>query len=285
MSGYTEDVDLTMPLGPNVPWCNLTATEDYENLREPAHGVRYGLWRIFRHGLIVHCHDLLSFFYSARDIYCRGLYEFGEIAGPARIIDGGAHIGLFSLYAAKHAPLASITAIEPNPVSLQFLRLNVEANGLRDRVEIVESGLASKNGVAYFAAGDSDDSSMYCGTPTLPISTLRLGIWLAKPTAVLKLNIEGAECAVLEEAEPMLRAVDKVFIEYHGFPELPQTLHRVLAVLDRRGFRYCVGAMDQETNPVCHPPFRLGQERFFNLVYAERQDTGSASSTHSERIA
>ena len=113
---------------------------------------------------------------------------------------------------------------------------------------------------------------MLAAGPGCTIATVRLGKWLEEPAAVLKLNIEGAECAVIEESESRLRSVEKIFIEYHGFPELPQTLHRILAALDRAGFRYCLGAMDRETNPVCHAPFNLGQRRFFNLVYAERQE-------------
>jgi len=214
----------------------------------------------------------MSFYYSARDIFLGGLYDFESPSGRVRIIDGGAHIGLFSLFAARQAPQSVIIAFEPNPTSLEYLRLNIRANGLEARVEVKESGLAATEGQMAFRAGESDDSSMCSADAQCSIRTVRLSKWLEEPVAVLKLNIEGAECEVIEEAEAWLRSVEKIFIEYHGFPELPQTLHRILASFDRAGFRYCLGAMDRETNPVCHPPFVLGQRRFFNLAYAQRQE-------------
>lgn len=259
--------------GPDALWRDLAADHDLGNLREPAYAVRFGFWRISCQGLVIHCHDLLSFYYSARDIFLSGLYDFPDPGPGARVLDGGAHIGLFSLHTARRAPLARITAFEPNPLSLHYLRLNLAANGLADRVEVVESGLAAQDGYADFAAGESDDSSLCYGSRTGRIAISRLSRWLDSPAAALKLNVEGAECAVMEEAAANLPMVRRVFIEYHGFPDLPQTLHRILEVLDRAGFRYCLGAMDPETNPACHPPFRLDDQRFFNLIYAERLET------------
>lgn len=255
----------------DVPWHDIEATGDLSNLRSMVRSMRFGPWRIFFQDLAIHCHDLLSFYYSARDIFLHRLYDFGQLASRSRIIDGGAHIGLFSLYAANHAPDALIQAFEPNPLSLRLLRLNIESNGLVERVQVVPSGLGAIEGKAFFSAGQSDDSSFHCGQRQQEVSMVRLGDWLDVPVAVLKLNVEGAECEVMKQAAGRLNAVDKVFIEYHGFPELPQTLHRILAVLDAAGFRYCLGAMDAETNPACHPPYSLGGQRFFNIIYAERQ--------------
>lgn len=254
-----------------VAWRDLHAQDDLANVKAPAYASRFDTWRVHFRDMVIHCHDLLSFYYSARDIFLTGLYDFDDPGEGSRIVDGGAHVGLFSLFAARRAPGARILAFEPNPLSLAYLHRNLEANGLTDRVQAQPFGLAARQGLDDFCAGESDDSSLCHGQPTTRIQTLRLSSVLDGPTAVLKLNIEGAECAVMEEAEPALGVVDRIFMEYHGFPELPQTLHRILAVLDRQGFRYCLGAMDPDTNPACHPPFRLGDRRFFNIVHAERQ--------------
>jgi peptidoglycan/xylan/chitin deacetylase (PgdA/CDA1 family)/SAM-dependent methyltransferase len=60
-------------------------------------------------------------------------------------------------------------------------------------------------------------------------------------------------------------------IEYHGFPEIGQNLHKILAILDRNGFRYMIHDFDSETNSASKPPFHLVEEsRFFLLIYAKR---------------
>ncbi len=97
----------------------------------------------------------------------------------------------------------------------------------------------------------------------------RCNSWLRVNAYLRRVEFSTGYPAVFE-VEPRLGLVDKIFIEYHSFPELPQTLHRILAALDSAGFRSCIGAMDAETNPVCHPPFSLERKRFFNIVYAER---------------
>lgn len=262
---------LSMPFDAATPWRTLQVREGLSDIHAPAHGERFGLWDVRIAGLSVRCHDLLSFYYSARDIFEGRLYDFTSADPAPRIIDGGAHIGLFTLFAKQKYPKARVLAFEPNPLSLKFLRHNLEINQVTG-VEVAARGLYDRAGRVGFCAGHSDDSSILQPSGEDSIETELLSLRLDQPTELVKLNIEGAECAVIEEAGPALAQVRQALIEYHGFPELPQTLHRILAALDRAGFCYLVHDMPRDVNPVCHPPFRLGpRDRFFQMIYACRQ--------------
>src|SRR3974390_562522 len=54
------------------------------------------------------------------------------------IVDVGANIGIFTLYAAREAPAAKIVALEPFPDTRERLVELVEGNGLSGRVTIMD---------------------------------------------------------------------------------------------------------------------------------------------------
>ena len=65
--------------------------------------------------------------------------------------------------------------------------------------------------------------------------------------------------------------IKEAAIEYHGFPETGQNLHKILDILDQAGFRYMIHDFDPITNPVTKPPFRFDADsRFFLLIYAKK---------------
>lgn len=103
----------------------------------------------------------------------------------------------------------------------------------------------------------------------------RISDYLNEPIDFLKLNIEGEELAVLQEAEASgrLRNVRELVLEYHGWPKGEQRLGAILELLDRQGFRYLIHDFDAESCCASKPPFHLTpQTTWFCLVYARRQD-------------
>ncbi len=60
-------------------------------------------------------------------------------------IDIGAHIGTFSVWAARHSS-AKIYAFEPAEKNISMLEKNIRLNGLQDRVEIVPKVVSSETG-------------------------------------------------------------------------------------------------------------------------------------------
>jgi hypothetical protein len=60
------------------------------------------------------------------------------------------------------------------------------------------------------------------------------------PVDLLKLDIEGAEDAVLADCEPALRAVKAIVMDLHEFDPSVRQAPRVLELLSRAGFSYAI---------------------------------------------
>jgi FkbM family methyltransferase len=254
----------------DLGWRELVADEALANVKSAAAHGRFGFWKIKLRGQTVYCRDLLSFYMAAKDIFLHRIYDFKTQRSQPVLIDGGGHIGLFTLFAKAQYPGAHVTVFEPDPEALRLLRYNLAVNRL-DQVTVVPAGLYKQSGHISFGADHSDGGSIYATGKTHTIPVVRLSDYISGPVDFLKLNIEGAELDVLREAEAALSHVDQLVLEYHGFPELCQPLHEILALLDRAGFRYLLHDFDAQTNPATKPPFHLEKEdRFFLLIYARR---------------
>ena len=243
---------------------------DFPSLKSQAKQNRFGNWLItFDNKLKFYCHDLLSFYMAFKDIFANRIYHLVTDNKKPKVIDGGGHIGLFSVYVKVNFPQAKVITFEPEKKSLDFLRKNLESNGISD-VEIVEAGLYNKDGEISFGSDDSDGSSIFAEA-NQKINVVKLSPYLNEEIDFLKLNIEGAELDVLLEIENKLHNVKEIVIEYHGFQEIGQKLHQILNILDRNGFRYMIHDFDEETNSASKPPFKIDERtKFFNLIYAKR---------------
>ena len=69
--------------------------------------------------------DPLSLYWSWHEIFGDEIYRFPHPTGSPTILDGGANLGLASLYFLNLFPNASITAIEPDPVCFNLLSKNL----------------------------------------------------------------------------------------------------------------------------------------------------------------
>ena len=249
----------------------LRAQDDLSDVLAVAQKCRFGRWQVAYRGLTIFCHDLLSFYMAAKDIFIYGIYTFKSKSSEPIVIDGGSHIGLFSLMVKQLYPKARITAFEPDPESLGLLRKNIEINGFYD-IEVIAAGLFDRDGEMAFTSDHSDGSSIFVGeggAGSIKVTGLRP--YLQNGVDFLKLNIEGAELEVLKDSADLLPKINEMVIEYHGFPEVGQRLHTILSILDRAGFRYLLHDFDKLTNPQTKPPFSLNERsRFFLLIYGIR---------------
>ena len=57
---------------------------------------------------------------------------------------------------------------------------------------------------------------------------------------MLKMDIEGAESAVIIDCDESLRNVRNIFIEYHSYLNSEQNLSEILRILERNNFRYFI---------------------------------------------
>ncbi len=172
-------------------------------------------------------------------------YYFGCDSERPTIVDGGAHMGMAIYYVKSLYPKARITAFEPHPALRAMAEENVSRNGWDD-VEILPHALAAARGEAVFhisetwsmagslverRAGQGDEVS------TVSVSCVPLSDYLREPVDFLKLDIEGAEWDVLEEASPWLPNVGQIFCEFHQGGGLgSERFARILALLETAEF-------------------------------------------------
>jgi FkbM family methyltransferase len=215
--------------------------------------------------------DALSLYMEYKDIFRAGIYDFASDAQSPRVIDGGSYVGMSVLRTKAHHPDARVTAFEPEPQIRAMLEHNLAANGFGD-VEVVPKALGPEEGSTGFVADGADGGHVTdAAASEIEIPTTRLSGYLEEPVHFLKLNIEGQELPVLREAGEKLRAVERMTIEYHGWPRTEQRLGEILTLLDESGFRYLVNHFDYETNPAVRPPFAVDEStQWFALIHASR---------------
>lgn len=167
-------------------------------------------------------------------------------AGPApRVLDLGANIGLFALYAFGRWPGAEIVSFEPDPANLPLLRRNAEANG-DARWTIVPACAAITDGSVPFLSGHFAISRRPTNgeTPSTAVPAVDVYPHLALADLV-KMDIEGGEWPILfDDRFASLRAA-AIVLEYHqwGCPS-DDPAGAARQALERAGFT--VGPVRQE---------------------------------------
>lgn len=131
-------------------------------------------------------------------------YGINDISDPKVIFDIGAHVGMVSIYLAKLYPNAHIYAVEPFPLNIQNLELNVKVNecsnitilpyALTKNARPIDLG-CFKHNTGGVTERHSDDLT------TSPIKTITLDELLAPHEQIdfLKLDIEAFEYEVLPD--------------------------------------------------------------------------------------
>jgi FkbM family methyltransferase len=132
------------------------------------------------------------------------------------VIDGGAHVGLYTVLAARGVgPAGFIIALEPDRYNLAALRVNVESIGAPN-VEVVAEALSDGAGTARFYETRSTIGSSLIARDDAAASMIRttsidLLLQGRKVDALLvKLNIEGAEPLALAGMRDVLSRIERV---------------------------------------------------------------------------
>lgn len=140
-----------------------------------------------------------------------GLYNISP--PPATVLDIGANIGLFSLWAARCFPSAIIHAYEPNPRITLFTQKNLDQCG----VNLFKEAIGSKTG---FASLVDNSESRLCQIKTgssqgITIIPLQEAInRIGGQVDLLKIDCEGAEWDIFRNPEPF-KSIKAVRMEYH----------------------------------------------------------------------
>lgn len=178
-------------------------------------------------GLRIRCQNVDEFDRIYHSIFLDREYHVGTLSKVERIVDVGAHIGLASLYFHRLFPHAHVVAIEPNPISANLLAWNLTSNGLTN-ADIINAAVSNQEGTGRLIVSREDKNPWTWGdslvemdwndsSSTSHISTnlIRLSQIIDQTIDILKVDIEGMESLVLEEAFGRLRYVRHIIVEYH----------------------------------------------------------------------
>ncbi|MHB8474367.1 MAG: FkbM family methyltransferase [Gammaproteobacteria bacterium] len=148
------------------------------------------------------------------------------------VLDVGANLGEFSVFAAKRVPDGVVHAFEPTQKLYSLARRNIEVNGFSN-THVHEIGLSDHPGSfpIYKAAVRGADGSMNNGLNSLfggngldvseTIEIVRLDDWCDEHRVsildLIKMDIEGAELSALKGSEKILRRLKpKMIVEVNN---------------------------------------------------------------------
>ncbi|KAL1521240.1 hypothetical protein AB1Y20_020912 [Prymnesium parvum] len=198
-------------------------------------------------GQSVRCASLAEGTWISDEVYGQACYlpAGSGVQLPSRphatLVDAGANVGIFSLWAAARCPLARVIAIEPAPRTFELLRSNVQAAGMESRVLLHNAALGASAGVSQLSfyprmPGNStlhpaakweervafrserwaemyEEEQVECKVLTLSDLLHQHGV---VEVALLKIDVEHHELAVLEGvAEDTWRHILQVVVETH----------------------------------------------------------------------
>ena len=178
-----------------------------------------------------------------------------EVVAGMTVCDVGANIGFVTLLLCRLVgKKGKVYAIEPDPNNVKLLRRNIEVNGYKDRVEIIEGCFSDRSGKIDFNLSDkfsnlgsvkhTKHSSSKIRVPSFTIDT-----FFAKKRGpdFIKMDVEGHEIEIIDGALKELKRVTstKLLIEIHpGLYDDPKAMEKRVVKLVSLGFsvKYIVTA-------------------------------------------
>jgi FkbM family methyltransferase len=177
--------------------------------------------------------DNVSDWIRAEQIYERDILEFvrDRVLDPSKAaravaLDVGANIGNHSLFLSDL--FARVIAFEPNPLARSLLQINVDLNGI-ENVEIRAVGLSDRNGTAVLefdptnlgAASSTElrETSALARRSAIDLVIGDQALDGSKNVAFIKVDVEGAEEAVLRGLQQTLRT-DAPVVMIEQWPEV-----------------------------------------------------------------
>jgi len=211
------------------------------------------------------CHSEEEYRALRDDVFRHQSYflDDDKLANPDRpvIIDLGAHTGLTTLFFNFHFPTARIFAVEPMATNLKLLEQTIWENQLEHNVEIIPKAvIPTSESSESESENPSQGTTLHADTANQWFSTASVhqGSWQgdqkSQPITVsamstqqliqtvlektnqdtidiLKIDIEGAEQAILQDLEPFLPQIKNIMFEFHPHPS--QNLHLLVLFLEK----------------------------------------------------
>lgn len=185
-------------------------------------------------------------FSSAREMYCRDVYRFLDSSFRPRpattVVDLGANVGLFSLYAALSG--ATVLAVEAQSEFAYTFHELMARNGVADKVRFIHGMVGSGTGVV--ADPRRRAAATHWGSEPHRYNFMKLldEHGFTDPVDLLKIDVEGSEYDLFSDSSWLSR-MRRVVMEAHEDFGVPEEL---ALVLEEANFE--VQRVDSELLPV-----------------------------------
>ncbi len=176
--------------------------------------------------------------------------DYGEAPKNGVVIDIGANMGSYALFAAWNSPDARVYAFEPDPTNYALMRENIAMNGLADRVIVSDVAVTGKRERREFFVHGGPHGSMYRNDNN-PLWTgsgeaIDVECWSLDEVFkkygiahcdVLKLDCEGSEFEIFEAtSEESFKKINRIRMEYHYLPGRTDNVNDLILFFRQKGF-------------------------------------------------
>jgi FkbM family methyltransferase len=221
--------------------------------------------------------DTLVLYYQYKEIFRDGCYDFTCTEKDPYIVDCGGNIGMSVIRFKALHPGARVTVFEADKSIATALKKNLQACNIGN-VTVRNEAVGVINGNVVFQSDglDSGHVSLAQESGGVSIPCIRLADYITTPVALLKLDIEGSEYAVIDDlvSSGAIQFVQRIAAELHCSSAKPEQVATVLTKLGKAGFAVTVGharpAPDLPGKPEPTPFDRLGDGRHLLHLYAWR---------------
>jgi len=177
------------------------------------------------------------------EVIVRDDYRLHRLSAPKIIIDLGAGIGDFDIYASLLFPQVKIYAYEPDEDAYSLLTQNITRNALGHHVSAYKQAVTKKNAPDHLSIHQTK------GYPSLMVRFPQ-SILLSATTVdriflqhriekcdLLKIDIEGAEYAVLYSLSAAnFKKIVRIHLECHNFDGTKFNSRQLKKFLEQKGF-------------------------------------------------
>lgn len=137
------------------------------------------------------------------------------------VFDIGAHVGFYSLLSAELAgEEGKVFSFEPLTINYEYLKKHIEINNYRN-ITPFNVAVSDRDGFAFFSEGENTSTGHLTSNGEIKVRTIAIDDWVNDRKLpipdILKIDVEGAELAVLKGAVNLLNGHHPVvFLSTHG---------------------------------------------------------------------
>lgn len=180
---------------------------------------------VMRNGYKIAFEDFHSL-WPFKEVFLDNAYRLYPSSQELVILDLGANIGAFTLFASKTCPNSKIFSFEPSKSSYKILMRNLKNNGLVQNVSILNKAVGNRNAIR--SMDESRESTMRRLSDltsnrmdSTKVEVIKLDQFITNNSIsvidFMKIDIEGGEYEVIYSiSKSMFKKIKTISLEYHN---------------------------------------------------------------------